>query len=103
MTMTTGVVSIGRGVGDEAELSENDWYRFIADLQSVVADAGYITFFTGEGDGVYEGTEEVSFTVIFGGDGWRGTLRLDLAELALEYNQVSIALPWGETEFVQAR
>lgn len=100
MSMT---VTIGRNVGN-VPMSDAHWQSFTADvLRNIRANTRAI-YFVGFGTGVWEGTEEESFTVISETPTTSAAcaISVSLSFFAEAYGQEAIAVTIGETELVQA-
>lgn len=101
--MSTTVISIGRNLPTGGELELGEWLAFRADVLVSVRNLGGTLFFAGEGNGIYEGETETSFTVIADIPyvaNHLGALRAQLAPLASAYGQDAIAVTVGATTFV---
>lgn len=99
------IISIGRGVPEmpDAVLAQPEWDAFRGSILAMARAYGEDIYFYGEGQGIYEGKGESSFTVVFGDveDPWlRAKLEGRLSRLAEEYAQDSIAVTYGETFFI---
>lgn len=99
----TYVLSIGRNVGNEP-MSEPAWRTFKASLGDTCEAFGLSIVFKGEGEGIYEGESEQSYTVVATGairsDGSPLSFSASLKILARTFRQEAIALTQGETTFV---
>lgn len=98
----TVVVSIGRSVSGKAILSPDAWVCFRDEVRTVARSLSYPTnlVFKGSGEGVYEGKYEESYTVVIASATFDDIARATLAALAKKYEQYSIAVTLGRTEFV---
>jgi len=112
----TVTVTIGRGVGNDSQLSVSDWDDFkdaVDDALTVYLNPGAQVVFKGEGQGIWEGVEEVAYTVVVAGwvdrpyyitngdDTTSSALLLSwLGTLARRFDQDAIAVTFGRTELV---
>lgn len=78
----------------------NRWQTFKELALQALEVCGATIHFRGEGYGVHNGVSESSYTLVASTEGGTETLKSILASLARLYNQESIALTVGETEFV---
>lgn len=105
MAMVTATVTIGRGV-QGTPMHRGRWDRFKTALRFVFApvvwgDLRGEVYFDGEGEGTWDGKPEQAYTVIVGVlEDDLPRIRLRLMDLGRFYEQDSIALTYGETQFV---
>jgi hypothetical protein len=103
--MTT-IVSIGRNFHATGEpMSINLWNDFQGYVRRAMLNACGSVYFHGTGSGIYEGAAEESYTVIADDPAttWQDLkLRQTLRDLARIFGQDSIAVTYGETEFLTA-
>lgn len=103
--MSTTVVSIGRNLsGTYTPLDSTSWQTFAAEVTALLRRLGEV-FFTGFGTGFDPTTTDTedSFTVVGSVPPTvHHELRHELAFLADRYKQSSIAVTFGDTEFVEA-
>lgn len=97
------VISIGRNING-VPMDDEDWYDFKAETYSAVVNTTGVVYFAGEGSGIYQHDREQAFTLVaetVDYDDWYESLRSRLGRIATAYNQESIALTIGATEFVK--
>ena len=102
MSETTIVIGIGGHI-DGVPMDPQAWRNFQAEVRHVPGILSGTVYFHGEGEGVFEGKSEPSYTVVASLPTINlGTLRAILVALATAYCQQSIALTVGETEFCES-
>lgn len=95
---STVTVSIGRNIGKEP-MDSVTWRRF-KNLTREALRHGELVF-EGDGEGVYEGSVEMSATFVAAmPDYWLPLLRNELGTLRRSFDQDAIALTVGTVEFV---
>ncbi len=97
--MSTATVTIGRNVDDQP-MSDVWWTLFRKYVVSSVSDASTEIYFTGEGQGGWDGEGEAAFTVVFALRPDAQLLELRLSTLAEVFHQDAIAFTVGETNLV---
>lgn len=111
--MSTYVVSIGRNLGKPAGYRQGEamdvveWSRFREEVRAELDQAGLEIVFTGDGDGVYEGVVEPSYTLVAVGDLLTAP-QFDhlvgmLGLIGFRYYQDSVAVTSGVTVFAEGK
>jgi hypothetical protein len=95
------IVSVGRNIGSRP-MDITRWQTCQTAVTAVVSHAASLVFFKGTGSGIYLGEAEESFTMValLKGPSYIANLRDDLSLIAGQFEQESIALTFGEPEFV---
>jgi hypothetical protein len=99
--MASTYVSIGRNIGGEP-MGLAQWEDFRSAVYDAVAQYAGPVVTSAEGVGIYEGERETTYVVVgatYGGH----HLWVTLQDLAREFEQDSIALTCGTTDFVRPR
>lgn len=97
-------IAIGRRIFDTDEvLSDSEWLSFQQTVEELVqTETGSLANTKALGVSSFEGVaEETCLFVWFDVDSLNRYTRLGLAELATDFSQFSIAVTFGNTEFVE--
>jgi hypothetical protein len=101
--MTTFVIGYGLRTNLGVDLNQTDRNLFFDKLTVLIDSVDGEVYFAGTGTGIYEGQTEPAGSITFAAsddDFTIDTLERGLAVLAVEFEQDSIALTRGATQFV---